>query len=201
MFTLPAAVTVVNMLDNMAISFHLQMRSTTGQSTERRRPSWSSQQSRKCLSLASRYVVCSRGFAPWRGVADKLWLRCQCTSGERLRVSFVQVLRQVVDLLAPYQRGGKIGLFGGAGVGKTVLIMELINNVAKGHGGFSVFAGVGERTREVTLAIPIHADVQCLFLVTWNCSDTPVSPSSWINADSFLHRKSLLGQRSLQGDD
>lgn len=55
---------------------------------------------------------------------------------------------QVVDLLAPYQKGGKIGLFGGAGVGKTVLIMELINNVAKAHGGFSVFAGVGERTRE-----------------------------------------------------
>merc|ERR1712216_355772 len=54
---------------------------------------------------------------------------------------------KVVDLLAPYQRGGKIGLFGGAGVGKTVLIMELINNVAKGHGGFSVFAGVGARTR------------------------------------------------------
>jgi len=55
---------------------------------------------------------------------------------------------KVVDLLAPYSRGGKIGLFGGAGVGKTVLIMELINNVAKAHGGFSVFAGVGERTRE-----------------------------------------------------
>ncbi|URD86837.1 hypothetical protein MUK42_27295 [Musa troglodytarum] len=55
---------------------------------------------------------------------------------------------KVVDLLAPYQRGGKIGLFGGASVGKTVLIMELINNVAKAHGGFSVFAGVGERTRE-----------------------------------------------------
>jgi len=55
---------------------------------------------------------------------------------------------KVVDLLAPYARGGKIGLFGGAGVGKTVFIMELINNVAKGHGGFSVFAGVGERTRE-----------------------------------------------------
>merc|ERR1712115_242134 len=54
----------------------------------------------------------------------------------------------VVDLLAPYCKGGKIGLFGGAGVGKTVLIMELINNVAKAHGGFSVFAGVGERTRE-----------------------------------------------------
>ncbi len=55
---------------------------------------------------------------------------------------------KVVDLLAPYARGGKIGLFGGAGVGKTVLIMELINNVATAHGGFSVFAGVGERTRE-----------------------------------------------------
>ena len=55
---------------------------------------------------------------------------------------------KVVDLLAPYSRGGKVGLFGGAGVGKTVLIMELINNVAKAHGGVSVFAGVGERTRE-----------------------------------------------------
>ncbi len=54
----------------------------------------------------------------------------------------------MVDLLAPYAKGGKIGLFGGAGVGKTVLIMELINNVAKTHGGYSVFAGVGERTRE-----------------------------------------------------
>lgn len=55
---------------------------------------------------------------------------------------------KVVDLLAPYSRGGKVGLFGGAGVGKTVLIMELINNVASQHGGYSVFAGVGERTRE-----------------------------------------------------
>jgi F-type H+-transporting ATPase subunit beta len=55
---------------------------------------------------------------------------------------------KVVDLLAPYAKGGKIGLFGGAGVGKTVLIQELINNIAKGHGGTSVFAGVGERTRE-----------------------------------------------------
>ena len=55
---------------------------------------------------------------------------------------------KVVDLLAPYAKGGKVGLFGGAGVGKTVLIMELINNVAKAHGGYSVFAGVGERTRE-----------------------------------------------------
>ena len=55
---------------------------------------------------------------------------------------------KVVDLLAPYAKGEKIGLFGGAGVGKTVLIMELINNIAKGHGGYSVFAGVGEGTRE-----------------------------------------------------
>ncbi|KAF7725071.1 atp2, beta subunit of the F1 sector of mitochondrial F1F0 ATP synthase, partial [Apophysomyces ossiformis] len=55
---------------------------------------------------------------------------------------------KVVDLLAPYARGGKIGLFGGAGVGKTVLIQELINNIAKAHGGYSIFCGVGERTRE-----------------------------------------------------
>jgi len=55
---------------------------------------------------------------------------------------------KVIDLIEPYSKGGKIGLFGGAGVGKTVLIQELINNIAKGHGGLSVFAGVGERTRE-----------------------------------------------------
>ena len=55
---------------------------------------------------------------------------------------------KVIDLIQPFLKGGKIGLFGGAGVGKTVVIMELINNVAKKHGGFSVFAGVGERTRE-----------------------------------------------------
>jgi len=65
-------------------------------------------------------------------------------SGAELLVTGIKV----VDLLAPYARGGKIGLFGGAGVGKTVLIQELINNVAKAHGGYSVFAGVGERTRE-----------------------------------------------------
>lgn len=65
-------------------------------------------------------------------------------SGAELLVTGIKV----VDLLAPYARGGKIGLFGGAGVGKTVLIMELINNVANSHGGYSVFAGVGERTRE-----------------------------------------------------
>ena len=55
---------------------------------------------------------------------------------------------KVIDLICPYQKGGKIGLFGGAGVGKTVIIMELINNIAKQHGGLSVFTGVGERTRE-----------------------------------------------------
>lgn len=65
-------------------------------------------------------------------------------SGAELLVTGIKV----VDLLAPYSKGGKIGLFGGAGVGKTVLIMELINNIAKMHGGYSVFAGVGERTRE-----------------------------------------------------
>jgi len=64
------------------------------------------------------------------------------------KVEMLEVGIKVVDLLAPYQRGGKIGLFGGAGVGKTVLILELINNIAKKHGGTSVFAGVGERTRE-----------------------------------------------------
>ena len=63
-------------------------------------------------------------------------------------VEMLQTGIKVIDLLAPYAKGGKIGLFGGAGVGKTVLIMELINNIAKGHNGYSVFAGVGERTRE-----------------------------------------------------
>jgi F-type H+-transporting ATPase subunit beta len=67
----------------------------------------------------------------------------QATSDEILETGI-----KVIDLLAPYAKGGKVGLFGGAGVGKTVLIMELINNIAKGRGGFSVFAGVGERTRE-----------------------------------------------------
>ena len=66
----------------------------------------------------------------------------------QLKQKFLVTGIKVVDLLAPYARGGKIGLFGGAGVGKTVLIMELINNIAKAHGGYSVFAGVGERTRE-----------------------------------------------------
>ncbi|MEW6777839.1 MAG: F0F1 ATP synthase subunit beta [Bdellovibrionota bacterium] len=64
------------------------------------------------------------------------------------KVEMLETGIKVVDLLEPYSKGGKIGLFGGAGVGKTVIIMELINNIAMGHGGFSVFAGVGERTRE-----------------------------------------------------
>ena len=64
------------------------------------------------------------------------------------KVEILETGIKVVDLLAPYIKGGKIGLFGGAGVGKTVLIQELINNIAQEHGGISVFAGVGERTRE-----------------------------------------------------
>jgi F-type H+-transporting ATPase subunit beta len=67
---------------------------------------------------------------------------------QETKASLLETGIKVVDLITPYAKGGKIGLFGGAGVGKTVLIMELINNIAKGHGGFSVFAGVGERTRE-----------------------------------------------------
>jgi F-type H+-transporting ATPase subunit beta len=67
---------------------------------------------------------------------------------QSVKVEMFETGIKVVDLLAPYRRGGKIGLFGGAGVGKTVIILELINNVAKKHGGYSVFAGVGERTRE-----------------------------------------------------
>src|SRR5438046_8421517 len=67
---------------------------------------------------------------------------------QAVKVEMFETGIKVVDLLAPYRRGGKIGLFGGAGVGKTVLILELINNVAKKHGGYSVVAGVGERTRE-----------------------------------------------------
>jgi F0F1-type ATP synthase beta subunit len=105
----------------------------------------------------------------------------------------VQVLHQVVDLLAPYQRGGKIGLFGGAGVGKTVLIMELINNVAKGHGGFSVFAGVGERTREVTSGRSVSYDAESSVLV--KCFGASYD-GAMLNAST-----SLLGQRSVQGDD
>src|SRR5699024_12162796 len=64
------------------------------------------------------------------------------------KVEILETGIKVIDLLAPYIKGGKVGLFGGAGVGKSVLIQELINNIAQDHGGISVFAGVGERTRE-----------------------------------------------------
>lgn len=85
-------------------------------------------------------------------ITCKLQAPIHCEAPEFVQMSVTQEILttgiKVVDLLAPYAKGGKIGLFGGAGVGKTVLIMELINNVAKSHGGYSVFAGVGERTRE-----------------------------------------------------
>ena len=80
---------------------------------------------------------------PCRSIA-----RRPSSSTRRPTVEMLETGIKVVDLLAPYPKGGKIGLFGGAGVGKTVVIMELINNIAKQHGGYSVFAGVGERTRE-----------------------------------------------------
>ena len=70
------------------------------------------------------------------------------STSSRPRAEMFETGVKVIDLIQPFLKGGKIGLFGGAGVGKTVVIMELINNVAKQHGGFSVFAGVGERTRE-----------------------------------------------------
>lgn len=83
----------------------------------------------------------SKHYAPIHAPAPEL--KDQSTASDILITGI-----KVIDLLAPYAKGGKIGLFGGAGVGKTVLIMELINNIAKAHGGFSVFAGVGERSRE-----------------------------------------------------
>ena len=92
-------------------------------------------------AIDGRGDVSSSEFRQIHGEAPKLV--DQSTAAEILVTGI-----KVIDLLAPYPKGGKIGLFGGAGVGKTVLIMELINNIAKAHGGFSVFAGVGERTRE-----------------------------------------------------
>jgi F-type H+-transporting ATPase subunit beta len=86
-------------------------------------------------------AVNARKFLPIHRPAPKF-------TDQAVKIEMFETGIKVVDLLAPYRRGGKIGLFGGAGVGKTVLILELINNVAKKHGGFSVFAGVGERTRE-----------------------------------------------------
>ena len=91
--------------------------------------------------IDERGAVKTKGTAPIHADAPKF--EDQSTETEILVTGI-----KVVDLVAPYAKGGKIGLFGGAGVGKTVLIMELINNIAKGHGGYSVFAGVGERTRE-----------------------------------------------------
>ncbi|KAL6496062.1 hypothetical protein OROHE_027569 [Orobanche hederae] len=78
---------------------------------------------------------------------QRAW-RASCLYTTRYKIIYFETGIKVVDLLAPYRRGGKVGLFGGAGVGKTVLIMELINNIAKTHRGVSVFGGVGERTRE-----------------------------------------------------
>jgi len=91
--------------------------------------------------IDERGPINTKKFAPIHNPAPTL--EEQATESEMLVTGI-----KVVDLLAPYVKGGKIGLFGGAGVGKTVLIMELINNVAKAHDGYSVFAGVGERTRE-----------------------------------------------------
>jgi F-type H+-transporting ATPase subunit beta len=85
--------------------------------------------------------VGAKKFMPIHRSAPKL-------TEQSVKVEMFETGIKVVDLLAPYRRGGKIGLFGGAGVGKTVIILELINNIAKKHGGYSVFAGVGERTRE-----------------------------------------------------
>jgi F-type H+-transporting ATPase subunit beta len=85
--------------------------------------------------------VNAKKFLPIHRPAPKL-------TEQSVKVEMFETGIKVVDLLAPYRRGGKIGLFGGAGVGKTVIILELINNIAKKHGGYSVFAGVGERTRE-----------------------------------------------------
>jgi len=91
--------------------------------------------------IDERGPIKAKGHYPIHNEAPKL--EDQSTASEILVTGI-----KVIDLLAPYAKGGKIGLFGGAGVGKTVLIMELINNIAKAHGGYSVFAGVGERTRE-----------------------------------------------------
>ncbi|UAT42757.1 F0F1 ATP synthase subunit beta [Anaplasmataceae bacterium AB001_6] len=91
---------------------------------------------------------------PIDGMSDKfknydcIYKKSPTIADQDVKCSMLETGIKAVDLLAPYMKGGKVGLFGGAGVGKTVIIMELINNIAKGHGGYSVFAGVGERTRE-----------------------------------------------------
>ena len=91
---------------------------------------------------------------------------------------------KVIDLIEPYAKGGKIGLFGGAGVGKTVLIQELINNIAKGHDGYSVFAGVGERTREGNDFFE-----KCLNQVSLNTA--MISCILWKKADGISQRLTL----------
>src|SRR5207245_3618746 len=88
---------------------------------------------------------------------------------------------KVVDLLEPFLRGGKIGLFGGAGVGKTVLIMELINNVALKHGGFSVFGGVGERTREGN---DLWREMRESNVIAWPVHDAKPASIEQLNKDS-----------------
>lgn len=94
-------------------------------------------------------------------------------SGQQILVTGIKV----VDLLAPYAKGGKIGLFGGAGVGKTVVIMELINNIATNHGGFSVFAGVGERTREGN---DLYHEMQTTGVIKINEKDTKGSKAALV---------------------
>jgi F0F1-type ATP synthase beta subunit len=92
---------------------------------------------------------------------------------------------KVVDLLAPYSKGGKVGLFGGAGVGKTVLIMELINNIAKKHGGYSVFAGVGERTREGN---DLYHEMIAAGVIKVSASYLSLSPVHFLSLCSFFPR-------------
>src|SRR6202035_1086583 len=97
-----------------------------------------------CRSAPARLAASSTSSASLRAIHQEAPTYTDQSTEAEILVTGIKV----VDLLAPYAKGGKIGLFGGAGVGKTVLIQELINNVAKAHGGYSVFAGVGERTRE-----------------------------------------------------
>jgi F-type H+-transporting ATPase subunit beta len=120
---------------------------------------------------------------------------------------------KVVDLLAPYSKGGKIGLFGGAGVGKTVLIMELINNIAKVHSGYSVFAGVGERTREGNdlyhemiesgVIVPDNLEESKVALVYGQMNE-PISHHVCLRSDlcsRHRRRPGLQGHRHLQEGD
>ncbi|KNA09058.1 hypothetical protein SOVF_157100, partial [Spinacia oleracea] len=106
----------------------------------------------------------------------------------------------VVDILAPYQRGGKIGLFGGAGVGKTVLITELINNFAKARGGFSVFAGVGERTREgnelYTEMIESGVDSKCV--IVYGQMNEPPSARAYVGLTGLTIAENF---RDVEGQD